>query len=159
MRLRMTMPRGVDERIVILDIDEKSLGELGRWPWSRKLMGELVDKLFDRYGITLLGFDVVWAEPDASSGMDVLDDLAQRELKKDSEFQRAYSRLRPELDFDARFAASLKDRPVVLGYYFNSEEAAVRANALPKPVLAKGTFAGRNVEFARWQGYTGNLPL
>jgi adenylate cyclase len=159
MRLRMTMPRGVDSRIVILDIDEKSLGELGRWPWSRKLMGELVDKLFDRYGVTLLGFDVVWAEPDPSSGMDVLDGLAQRELKKDSQFQHAYSRLRPELDFDARFAASLKDRPVVLGHYFNSEEGAVRANALPKPVLPKGTFAGRNVQFAPWQGYTGNLPL
>ena len=35
MRLRMTMPRGVDERIVILDIDEKSLAEVGRWPWAR----------------------------------------------------------------------------------------------------------------------------
>ena len=32
-RLAMTMPRGRDNRIVILDIDEKSLGEIGRW-WS-----------------------------------------------------------------------------------------------------------------------------
>ena len=52
----MTMPGGVDETIVILDIDEKSLGELGRWPWDRRLMAELVDKLFDRYGIAVLAF-------------------------------------------------------------------------------------------------------
>lgn len=30
-RLRVTMPRTVDERIVIVDIDEKSLAEVGRW--------------------------------------------------------------------------------------------------------------------------------
>jgi adenylate cyclase len=46
----------------------------------------------------------------------------------------------------------------VLGYYFNSEERAVRVNALPKPVLPKGSFAGANVEFHEWRGYTGNLP-
>ncbi|HEX6158435.1 MAG TPA: CHASE2 domain-containing protein, partial [Burkholderiales bacterium] len=57
-RLRMSMPRGVDERLVILDIDEKSLGEIGRWPWNRRLMAELTDKLFDRYGVAVLGFDV-----------------------------------------------------------------------------------------------------
>jgi adenylate cyclase len=37
-RLRLTMPRTVDPRVVILDIDEKSLlekekGGEGRWPW------------------------------------------------------------------------------------------------------------------------------
>jgi len=159
MRLRMTLPRGVDQRIVILDIDEKSLGEIGRWPWSRKLMAELVDKLFERYGVALLGFDVVWAERDPSSGIDELDTLARTELKASPEFKSTYARLRPRLDFDARFAASLKGRPVVLGYYFNSEDRAVRVNALPEPVLPKGSFAERNVFFFRWQGYTGNLPI
>jgi adenylate cyclase len=157
-RLQMTMPRGVDKRIVILDIDEKSLGEIGRWPWSRDLMAELVDKLFERHGISLLAFDVVWAEPDPSSGVAVLDRLARSELRGNADFQKALARLRPALDFDARFAASLKGRPVALGYYFNNEERAVRVNALPEPVLPKGTFADRRVEFAAWKGYTGNLP-
>ncbi|MDA0224938.1 MAG: CHASE2 domain-containing protein, partial [Proteobacteria bacterium] len=31
-RLRLTMPGGVDDSVVILDIDEKSLEEIGRWP-------------------------------------------------------------------------------------------------------------------------------
>jgi adenylate cyclase len=158
-RLRMTMPRGRDERIVILDIDEKSLGEVGRWPWSRNVMAELTSKLFDRYGVALVGFDVVWAERDPSSGIEVLDGLARGELRRNPEFQASYSRLRPSLDFDARFAQSLKGRPVVLGYYFNSEERAVRVNALPEPVLPRGTFAGRNVAFLQWAGYTGNLPM
>jgi adenylate cyclase len=154
-RLRMSMPRSVDPRLVILDIDEKSLGELGRWPWNRRLMAELVDKLFERYGVAVLGFDVVWAERDPSSGIEVLDRVA-RDVPA---FQSAYAKLRPGLDFDARFAASLKGRPVVLGYYFNFEERAVKANALPRPVLPKGAFDGRRVFFPTIFGHTGNLPV
>ena len=155
----MTMPQGVDPRIVVLDIDEKSLGEIGHWPWPRNVMAELVGKLFDRYGVSVVGFDVVWAEPDLSSGIGVLDALAKDDLKGVPAFQSAYARLRSTLDFDARFAQSLKGRPVVLGYYFNSEEGAVRANAIPAPVLPKGTFAGRDIRFTQWKGYTGNLPI
>jgi adenylate cyclase len=125
-RLRLTMPGKGNPDIVILDIDEKSLGEIGRWPWSRNVMARLMDKLFDKYGVALVGFDVVWAERDTSSGIEVLDALAQDELKNDGAFQSAYPRLRGKLDFDSLFAASLKGRPVVLGYYFNSDDNAVR---------------------------------
>ena len=149
------MGRQVDERLVILDIDEKSMGEIGRWPWNRRLMAELVDKLFDKYGVAVLGFDVVWAERDPSSGMDVLDGVAS-EIPA---FKAAYEKLRPRLDFDRRFAESMKGRPVVLGYYFNSEERAVKANVLPAPTLPKGAFDERHTEFKRYYGYTGALPL
>ena len=60
-RLRLTMPGDIDERIVILDIDERSLSEQGRWPWSRDKMATLLDRLFDHYGVAILGFDVVFA--------------------------------------------------------------------------------------------------
>ena len=46
-RLKLTMPGKGDPRIVILDIDEKSLGEIGRWPWSRNVMAHLMDRLFE----------------------------------------------------------------------------------------------------------------
>ena len=158
-RLKLTMPRGVDNRIVILDIDERSLGEIGRWPWSRNIMAELIDKLFDQYGVAVLAFDVVWAERDTSSGIEALDAMAREDLKEVPAFLRSYEALRPQLDYDGLFAKAMKGRPVVLGYYFNSEERAVKANAIPEPVLPKGTFAGRNIQFHEWRGYTGNLPI
>jgi adenylate cyclase len=157
-RLRLTMPGKGDPRIVILDIDEKSLGEVGRWPWSRNVMARLMDKLFDQYKIAIVGFDVIWAERDTSSGMDVLDALARKELKGAPGFQDAYQQLRSKLDYDGQFAASLKGRPVVLGYYFNSEAAAVKANVIPRPALPAGSLADRNIAFPKWHGYTGNLP-
>ena len=65
-RVRLTMPRTVDSRIVIVDIDEKSLlerekGGEGRWPWPRDRLGVLLDKLFDKYEIAIVGFDIVFA--------------------------------------------------------------------------------------------------
>jgi adenylate cyclase len=158
-RLRLTMPGKGDPRIVILDIDEKSLGEVGRWPWSRNVMARLMDKLFDQYGVALVAFDVIWAERDSSSGLQTLDALAQKGLRDDAAYQSAFRQLRGGLDYDGRFAASIKGRPVVLGYYLSSEKAAIRANAIPDPVLPKGAFAGRAISFFQYRGYTGNLPL
>jgi adenylate cyclase len=157
-RLRLTMPRGVDERIVILDIDEKSLQEVARWPWPRNIMAAIVDKLFDEYRVALLGFDVVFAESDHSSGIRALDELAQKDLKHVAAFLDAYERLRPQLDNDGLFASAISGRPVVLGYYLNSEQDATRIATIPDPVLPKGTFAGRNIQFTRWSGFGGNLP-
>ena len=70
--LKRTAPAGLDDRVAILDIDEASLKSVGRWPWSRDTMTTLVEQLFDRYGVAAVGFDVVFAEPDTSSGLDSL---------------------------------------------------------------------------------------
>jgi adenylate cyclase len=156
-RLEMTMPRGIDESIVILDIDEKSLQEVARWPWPRDLMARLVDKLFDKYRIALLGFDVVFAEPDHSSGVRALDTLARGELKDVAAFQQAYRGLRPGLDNDGRFAAAIKDRPVVLGFSLNPENDARRIAALPPPVLPQDALKDRKAELVQFVGYGGNL--
>ncbi|MBI2961492.1 MAG: adenylate/guanylate cyclase domain-containing protein [Betaproteobacteria bacterium] len=159
-RLRLTMPGGVDDRVVILDIDEKSLAvpQLGRWPWGRDKISALIEKLFDKYGVLIIGFDVVWAEPDESSGLKVLDGLAKKELRDVPQFQSALKELRPQLDRDALFARTIRGRPIVLGFYLNSDEDARESGALPEPVLPAGTFAGRPIGFTTWRGYGGNLP-
>jgi len=156
-RLQLTMPRGVDERIVILDIDEKSLQEVARWPWPRDIMAELIEKLFGKYEVAIVAFDVVFAEADYSSGIRVLDQLAQGTLKDVPDFLQSYRGLRSSLDNDGRFAQAIKGKPVVLGYYLNSDKDAKRIAAIPDPVLPKGTFQGRNIPFTSWVGYGGNL--
>jgi adenylate cyclase len=158
-RLKMTMPGGVDDSIVILDIDEKSLAEVGRWPWSRNVMARLMDRLFDEYQVALVAFDVIWAERDPSSGVNTLDALSRKELRDSPGFRSAFEKLRGRLDYDARFAASMKGRAVVLGYVFSSEANALRANAIPPPALGKDGFGGREIRILSWKGYTGNLPI
>ena len=103
-RLLLTMPRTVDPRVVIVDIDEKSLAEEGRWPWRRDRVAELVAKLFDRYHISVLGFDVVFAERDESSGLGILRGLEQGELRGDTQFHNALDALAPKLEYDRLLA-------------------------------------------------------
>lgn len=42
LRLRLSMPRTLDERVVIIDIDEASLARQGQWPWRRAKVAALV---------------------------------------------------------------------------------------------------------------------
>jgi CHASE2 domain-containing sensor protein/nitrogen-specific signal transduction histidine kinase len=51
--------------IVIVAIDEESLSQLGRWPWSRRLHAALIDRLAAE-GARLIALDLVFAEPDTS---------------------------------------------------------------------------------------------
>ncbi len=157
-RLQLTMPRTIDERIVILDIDEKSLKEEGRWPWSRDRLGLLMDKLFDKYGVAVVGFDVVFAEKDESSGLKVLQKIAQNQLKDDAGFQSTLAQLKPQLEYDSLFASKIKNRNVVLGYYFTDQKDHNVSGMLPQPTFAASAFKGRPIEFTLWNGYGANLP-
>src|SRR3954469_9234924 len=80
-RLRATMPKTLDDRVGIVDLAAKSLSEGGHWPWGRNKIAAMMDELFDRQKVALVGFDVVFAEPDESSGLARLRDLAKNELK------------------------------------------------------------------------------
>jgi adenylate cyclase len=113
-------------------------------PGAGTAFRELVSKLFDQHGIVLLGFDVVFAEPDDSSGLKVLDGLARRELKDSATFQAALQSMRPQLDHDGRFAETLKGRPVILGYYLSG-----RSDGVSSRRSAAARAAGRQLHRAQ----------
>jgi adenylate cyclase len=165
-RLNLTMPGGLDTKVVILDIDEKSLAERekggeGRWPWPRDRMALLLDKLFDRYEIAVLGFDVVFAERDESSGIRVLEKLAARELREVPQFQSVLRQVKPQLEYDDIFARRMLGRKVVLGYIFSSDDSSLspRKGVLPAPIFTAESFAGLTIPSAPWRGYTANLEV
>jgi adenylate cyclase len=156
-RLRATMPRTLDDRVVIVDIDEKSLAEVGRWPWGRNHLSELANELFERQKIALLGFDIVFAEADESSGLKRLNELAQRELRDQPGFVDKLKQLQGSLDYDALFAKSLEGRAVVLGYYLTGDRDGHTSGVLPAPVMTKEALQGRPIKFTSWNGYGSNI--
>lgn len=159
LRLKWTMPNTQDKRIVIVDIDEKSLKEQGRWPWSRNKLARMVDVLFDQYGIEVLGFDMVFAEKDESSGLQSLEEIGRTEFGRDDDFQSALNKVRPRLDYDGKFAESLKNRRVALGYYFRHDQGETGSvGLLPPPVFKKESIDVGNFGVAIANGYTANLP-
>lgn len=52
----------LEERITIVDIDEKSMAEVGPWPWSRQTMADLVVAI-DNAGAQLQMHDIVYSDP------------------------------------------------------------------------------------------------
>ncbi len=53
-------PVAQDQRVIIVDIDERSLAQFGAWPWPRKTVARLVDELVSRHQVGLLGLDIVF---------------------------------------------------------------------------------------------------
>ncbi len=155
-RLNMTMPNSLDERIVIVDIDEKSLKQQGHWPWSRNKLAHLVDRLFDDYQVRVLGMDAVFAEPDLSSGLQGMQAIQSEHFSQDQGLRAAIEKLSPSLDYDQLFANSLKNRKVVLAYVF-LQEGEAKVGALPVPVLPAAYFKEQPVSLMQASGYTANL--
>lgn len=156
-RLRATMPRTLDDRIVIVDIDEDSLARVGQWPWGRDRLARFAQEILGRQQAAVVGFDVVFAEPDGSSGLASLQSLAAGALGKQEAFVAALARLAPSLDFDAQFAAALQDQNAVLGYYFTSDRGGQAHGALPAPVLSAAQLQGRRLPSTVWDGYGSNI--
>ncbi len=156
-RLRATMPRTLDDRVVIIDLDEKSLAEVGRWPWSRNRLAELTDELFDRQKVALLGFDVVFAEADNSSGLKRLTELAQNELRDQRGYFARLMSLHASLYNVAFFETTLEKRPVVLGYYLTSDRDGRTSGVLPASVMTKSDLLGKPIGFTSWSGFGSNI--
>ncbi len=114
------MPSGGETVIVV--IDEKSLSELGRWPWPRTTIAALTEKLKE-LGAKAVGFDIIYAEPDENSSLktieELLTDLKKTGNKKDG-FAAILEKRKKEADTDAALAAAIKRAEnVTLGYFFH----------------------------------------
>lgn len=94
------------KNIAIIDIDEKSLKELGQWPWSRDKISQLLENL-NGADMGILGFDMIFAESDRSSPKQVLEKFGYKD-------ERAK-------DFDEILANTLLTSPAILGFVFNFE--------------------------------------
>ncbi len=58
LKVQATTANGVDDRVVIVDIDDKSLQTEGRWPWPREKLSRIPDNLFEPYRAGAVGFDI-----------------------------------------------------------------------------------------------------
>lgn len=157
-RLRATMPRTLDERIVIVDVDDPSLQRFGQWPWSRDKLARLTTELTGRQQAAVLGFDVMFVEPDHSSGLTQLRSMARGALRDADGFPAQVERLAPTLDHDAAFARALTGQRAALGYYFTQTDQPRARGQLPAPSLPLAAFPETYGGVAHWNGFGASLP-
>ncbi len=155
-RLKLTLPDPAEKQVVIIDIDEKSLGEIGRWPWNRDVMADIIDNLFDHYDIKTIGFDIVFAESDEDEGARLLQEMAEGPLKDDPAFLSEYEKAMAELQRDIKFAKSLENRKTIMGFVMDTD---TRKGLLPEPVATLDRSVKGRIPFVVPQGYTANLDV
>ncbi len=149
--------KATEHKIVIIDIDERSLSTYGRWPWSRFDFGDLVGKLAD-YGVIVLGFDYYFPEPERN---------LMAELREKADGSDIASNLPPEdqleewsnlLDGDLHFAQQMALLDTVLGVSFKSGES-MHYGDLPAPIIRLDEKRTQAISFLRAIGYEGNVDI
>lgn len=103
--IRGELPKS--DKVVIVDIDEKSLKQYGQWPWSRDLVSKLIYKISNA-GAGIIGLDIVFAEEDRTSPHRLISKFAG--VSKDLP------------NYDEILADCFAKTPVIGGYMFTFEK-------------------------------------
>lgn len=137
--------------IVIVDIDEQSLRAVGRWPWSRRYMGDLVESLYAS-GAALIGFDVVFSEAENNPVQTLLAQGNGLSGNSRRELQGIVSRYDSDADFAARMGIG-----TVLGYFLHDDKTT-HVGELPFPLIEIPP-AQATLGISERLGYTSDLPV
>ena len=128
-----------DTPVLIVDIDEPSLKQIGQWPWPRTIMAQLVDRLH-KAGAAVVAFDVLFSEPDRTSPQMLMPLLTERGAGEE-EAKRVLASMQ---DPDQQFAKAMGEAPVVVGFNLTG------ADGTGNPVIKAGF---------SWVGASGANPL
>ncbi|MEX2130676.1 MAG: adenylate/guanylate cyclase domain-containing protein [Pseudohongiellaceae bacterium] len=156
-RLRV-MPRPdvpASNRIVIVDLDERSLQAEGQFPWNRIKVGRLVEKLRDN-GVLVVGFDITFPEPDRNI-RDLLSPINLAELGSD--FNTTLETIEPLIDADRYFADVMQTNiDVILAINFNLQND-VAYNNLPESLVDIDPALATRLPLHKMSGFTGNIDV
>jgi len=101
--------------VVIVDIDEKSLREIGQWPWPRNIVAQLIHRILAGEP-RVVGLDMVFAEQDRTSPIRYVDELQRIFNIKLPSLNPAPA---PEiLNHDLALGSAVAAGPTILGYAF-----------------------------------------
>lgn len=155
-RVRLPTRTSPQAPIVIVDLDEKSLAAEGQWPWPRDRLADLIDRLFEDYGVRVLGLDMTFPEMDAQSPSHLLSRLQDSPVGRLPGFAAASAAVSAQIDHDRRFAEALEGRAVVMGFVFKQ---SLKADEAPEQgALGPALFAEETaVDYVAPRGFTGNL--
>lgn len=144
-----------ENKIVIVDLDERSLQAEGQYPWNRIKVGQLTEKLRDA-GVLVVGFDITFPEPDRNI-RDLLQPVDLSSL--DSAFNETLAEIEPRIDSDRYFANAMQSGiDVVLAINFNPQSTAAY-NELPASIVDIGDELASRITVRDMTGFTGNLKL
>ena len=143
-----------EENIVIVDIDEKSLEQIGRWPWSRDKISTLVENLAAA-GAVVIGFDVLMTEPQ----LNPTRELQQKAIEKGRlDLAEQLNSFVAETEFDQILANSFSSTDIVLPFLFHND-SNIQVGQLPPSIYDLTQDQADTLLAIMAEGYTSNVPL
>ena len=151
--LPITKREASDHKIAIIDIDEKSIINEGRFPWSRKKVASLIERLGEA-GAIVIAFDVVFSEKEENPVARINQSVPQGLLAPISSQQ--WQSIASMADADQVMANAMAQYDVVLGFFFQ-DEAAYKNGQLPPPVFQVPIEWQDKLVVTQRPGYTANI--
>ena len=132
----------LNNNVTIIDIDDKSINQIGQWPWSRNTMAKLVNNL-NSFEPSVIGFTIIFSEADRTSPSN-------------------FSNSRNVDNYDEIFGLAIEDSniPVILGYSFLDSEENKENHSVPYvPAVFKSKKSSENkTSFYNPSGALLNIP-
>lgn len=124
-RFLLRGPIGPDEieklNVAIVAVDDASVAALGRWPWPRAQIAEVVEAI-NRAGAKTIGLDIVFSESE-SSALEIVSEMGGISESARKEVESALSANSP----DAVLAQAIRDAGnVVTGHFFYLSEEQLK---------------------------------
>lgn len=152
-RLKLSTPIKLNDTppIIIIDIDEYSLKTDGRWPWSRKKLAQLIEKLaLNDTAIIML--DVVQSEKEISPVTKIRNAL--KEANKP--IPKWFNEIEETLDADSYFTKIIQNKELVLGFPFHPKLTS-KTGKLRQSLIETDTKNTKLLTTIDMRGYTTNL--
>lgn len=151
----LTHPVPFKTSVAIIDIDDKSLSQEGRWPWSRAKLANLVTQA-QQAGAVIIAFDMIFPEKESNIVETILDALTQNKLNIPT-IEDALNKVKPLFDADERFAQALRASDTEMGMSFSAHQQAV--NTLRPPLITLTQSQEKMLGFIVATGYISNIPV
>jgi serine/threonine-protein kinase len=158
--MRLDLPRSMGEnKIAIVNIDEKSLNQLGPWPWPRSLVAEMI-RILKANGAKLIGLDLVFSQKEQNQGLREVKELyeAISQQQETTGEKASYvwvleklKRIEENLDNDKKLSQTVKESgniilPVVGKFGQYDTELVIPSDSFLDENSLKATRVGRKLE-------------
>jgi adenylate cyclase len=156
MQLRTTVYTRTDalnSNVAIIDIDDKSLAALGRWPWPRAKLAELVQRL-QSLGVAVIALDMMFPEKETDITESIQQELFKRNLASPL-IERTLKKIQPDLDNDKQLAESFINKDIVLGITFLQKNE--KSGLLPNPIFELTDSHMQQLNFIQAKGFISNI--
>ena len=117
-----------NSRILIVNIDEESIARLGRWPWPREIITDLLRKLVEDYQVSLIGLDIFFPELEYSNAPYSVESSAEKLSANELHVKESLSPAEAEL------RSLLENYPIVLSQTFAfTADQSIKVGMAGKP--------------------------